>query len=235
MSDEAGELVFVYGTLRRGGSNSFRMDGAEYVSAGKAGGAMYVISWYPGLVLDMEEGHVLGDLYRVGPEQLAALDEFEGLAANELEGSEYRRVKTEVVLLDNPYGAVQAWVWEWKGEVNPSRKVHSGDWLDVERPPQNPNFTLLSAATLPFLFVTAAGLDWVRSRVLSTPEASYLGITLFMLVLFYTTPFLGIMAAVAGEKRRERWRWMRKLSHLACALWLVAAIVSMGGFSWGRV
>jgi gamma-glutamylcyclotransferase (GGCT)/AIG2-like uncharacterized protein YtfP len=230
MSDEAGEWVFVYGTLRRGGSNAFRMNGAEFVSAGKAGGAMFVISWYPGLVLDMEQGHVLGDLYRVGPEQLAALDEFEGLAAGELEGSEYRRVKTEVILLDNPYGAVDAWVWEWKGKVDPSRKVLSGDWMDVERPSQNPNFTLLSAATLPFLLVTVGLLEWVKTRVPSSLDGYHLGIMLFSLVLFYATPFLGIMAAVAGDKRRERWGWMRKLSHLACALWLVGAIVSMGGF-----
>jgi len=228
MSEDAGELVFVYGTLRRGGSNSFRMDGAEFVSAGKAGGAMFVISWYPGLVLDMDQGHVLGDLYRVGPEQLAALDEFEGLAANELEGSEYRRVKTEVILLEKPYGVVDAWVWEWKGEVDPSRKVLSGDWMDVERPPQNPNFTLLSAAAVPFLFVTAGGVEEMAKRILSRSDALYLVLLVFSLVLFYTTPFLGIMAAIVAGRRRERWGWLRGMSCFVCAVWLVASVFLIG-------
>lgn len=228
MSDGSEELVFVYGTLRRGGSNSFRMDGAEFVSAGKAGGAMFVISWYPGLVLDMEQGHVLGDLYRVGPEQLAALDEFEGLAANELEGSEYRRVKTEVILLEKPYGAVQAWVWEWKGEVDTSRKILSGDWMDVERPPQNPNFTLLSAAALPFLFVTAGVAGWATDRIFSNSDALYLVLLVFSLVLFYATPFLGIMAAIVAKRRRERWGWLRGMSCFACVVWLVASICLIG-------
>lgn len=229
MSGGNGELVFVYGTLRRGGSNAFRMDGAEFVASGKAGGAMFVISWYPGLVLDAAQGQVLGDLYRVRPEQLATLDEFEGLAAGELEGSEYRRVKTEVILLEKPYGSVDAWVWEWKGDVNPAKRILSGDWMDVERPPQNPNFTLLSAATLPFLFGTAAGVDWVKDRVLSNPDGDHLVLTLFWLVLFYATPILGIMAANVARQRRERWALLRRLSCFACAMWLVAAIVSMGG------
>ncbi|MEO8614231.1 MAG: gamma-glutamylcyclotransferase family protein, partial [Luteolibacter sp.] len=45
-------MVFVYGTLRRGGSNHFRMDGAEFITAGRIAGRMYKIDWYPGLVLD---------------------------------------------------------------------------------------------------------------------------------------------------------------------------------------
>ena len=134
-SDTGSDLVFVYGTLRRGGSNAFRMDGAEFVGAGKAGGALYVISWYPGLVLDPEAGQVRGEVFRVGPEQLAALDEFEGLAAGEMEGSEYRRVKTEVILLVEPFGSLDAWVWEWKGPFDPSRMIPSGNWQDVELPP----------------------------------------------------------------------------------------------------
>jgi gamma-glutamylcyclotransferase (GGCT)/AIG2-like uncharacterized protein YtfP len=227
MSDGSGELVFVYGTLRRGGSNSFRMDGAEFIASGQAGGAMFVISWYPGLVLDMEKGHVLGDLYRVGPEQLAALDEFEGLAANELEGGEYRRVKTEIILLDKPYGAVEAWVWEWKGEVDPSRKIPSGDWMDVEKAPQNPDFTLLSVGALPFLLITAAGVDWVSGRVLSQPEENHLFGVLFWLLVFYTVPVLGILAARAGEKRFERWRPVRWVSCIACTLWIVGGFFSM--------
>jgi gamma-glutamylcyclotransferase (GGCT)/AIG2-like uncharacterized protein YtfP len=129
--EASGELVFVYGTLRLGGSNAFRMDGAEFMGKARIAGAIYVISWYPGLVVDPEAGQVLGEVYRVGPEQLRALDEFEGVSAGEMEGSEYRRVPVEAVLLESLHGSVKAWVWEWKGPVDLSRRIPSGDWLDA--------------------------------------------------------------------------------------------------------
>lgn len=130
MSDDSPELVFVYGTLRRGGSNSFRMDGAEFVASGKVAGRLYVISWYPGLVLDGGAETVDGDVYRVGAGQLAALDEFEGISANEIEGAEYRRVKTEVRTGEDE--VLVAWSYEWKGPVEESKRILSGDWLQVE-------------------------------------------------------------------------------------------------------
>ena len=120
------ELVFVYGTLRRGGSNAFRMDGAELVGLATVGGALYRISWYPGLVLD-GDGRVSGEVYRVGPELLRALDEFEGLAAGEIEGSEYRRVKVEADA--GNYEVVEVWVYEWKGAFDEDERIQSGDWL----------------------------------------------------------------------------------------------------------
>lgn len=129
MADGSGELVFVYGTLRRGGSNSFRMDGAEFVSAGKVAGRLYSISWYPGLVLDGGPESVEGDVYRVGASQLAALDEFEGISANEIEGAEYRRVQTEVTTANE---VIVAWSYEWKGPVEEGKRIQSGDWLEVE-------------------------------------------------------------------------------------------------------
>ena len=130
MPDGPGELVFVYGTLRRGGSNSFRMDGAEFVGSGKVEGRLYVISWYPGLVLESGSETVEGDVYRVGAGQLAALDEFEGISANEIEGAEYRRVMTEVKAGNGD--VFTAWSYEWKGPVEESKRIPSGDWLEVE-------------------------------------------------------------------------------------------------------
>lgn len=121
------ELVFVYGTLRDGGSNHFRMVGAQAVGAGHVRGKLYGIDWYPGLVLDAEGERVLGEVYAVGAEQMAALDAFEGLPVGELIGPEYRRVQVPV---ETAAGDVMvAWVWEWTGAVNEERRVRSGDWL----------------------------------------------------------------------------------------------------------
>ena len=121
------ELVFVYGTLRRGGSNAFRMEGAVFCGEARVEGELHAITWYPGLTLKTGAGWVIGEVYQVGPEQMRALDEFEGLSAGEVEGSEYRRVK--VAVMSN--GAMMpAWVYEWKGPVDPGKKVVSRDWLD---------------------------------------------------------------------------------------------------------
>lgn len=113
-------LVFVYGTLRRGGSNAFRMDGAGFVAAGTVDGRLYRIDWYPGIVLDPAAGPVRGDLFRVAPDQLAALDMFEG--------PEYRRVET--VIATDGGGCETAWVWEWILPADESARIPGGDWLE---------------------------------------------------------------------------------------------------------
>ncbi len=128
--DLSPQLVFVYGTLRRSGSNHFRMAGAEFIAAGTITGRMYRIDWYPGLVLDDAGDEIHGDIYSVTPELLSSLDVFEGLSAGEIEGSEYRRVQTTVVQQDSQTRS--AWVWEWLGITDESQRITDGDWLKTE-------------------------------------------------------------------------------------------------------
>lgn len=128
--DSSPQLVFVYGTLRREGSNHFRMAGAEFISPGTITGRMYRIDWYPGLVLDPAGDEIHGEVYSVGPELLSALDVFEGLSAGEMEGSEYRRVQTTVMKQDSQ--TTTAWVWEWLGMVEEGQRIRDGDWLKEE-------------------------------------------------------------------------------------------------------
>jgi gamma-glutamylcyclotransferase (GGCT)/AIG2-like uncharacterized protein YtfP len=116
-------MVFVYGTLRRGGSNDFRMADSSFVANGLVRGRLYRIDWYPGFVVDENADPIVGDIFMVDAETIAALDEFEG--------SEYRRVKIEVEVRDET-GAVskeQAWIWEWLGETSESQRIAGGDWL----------------------------------------------------------------------------------------------------------
>lgn len=128
--DSSPQLVFVYGTLRRGGSNHFRMAGAEFISSGTIRGRMYRVDWYPGLILDPTGDEIHGEVYAVDTDLLSALDIFEGLSAGEIEGSEYRRVETSVVKQDSQ--ALAAWVWEWLGIVDESQRISDGDWLNEE-------------------------------------------------------------------------------------------------------
>jgi gamma-glutamylcyclotransferase (GGCT)/AIG2-like uncharacterized protein YtfP len=116
--------VFVYGTLRRNGSNHFRMEGGSFLGEATVRGRLYKIDWYPGLVLDSEGDPIPGEIFEVGPEQLAALDEFEGVSAAEVEGSEYRRVEAVAQLRQGP---MTVWVWEWIGSVDEDCRI--GEWL----------------------------------------------------------------------------------------------------------
>lgn len=118
------ETIFVYGTLRRGGSHHWRLAEAEFIDAGTVAGAIYRIDWYPGLVLG--GGLVHGEVFAVESDLLAELDAFEGIAADEVAGSEYRRVAATV---STPQGDLTAWLWEWTGPVQDVRRISSGDWL----------------------------------------------------------------------------------------------------------
>jgi gamma-glutamylcyclotransferase (GGCT)/AIG2-like uncharacterized protein YtfP len=125
-------LVFVYGTLRKGGSNHFRIEASDLVGAGKIHGKMYRIDWYPALVCGGDE-FVKGELYFVSDKDLAALDAFEGITPDADEQREYRRVRTNV-MLDS--GAIyEAWVWEWAGGLGAAQALDGGDWLVYEPNP----------------------------------------------------------------------------------------------------
>ncbi len=116
--------VFVYGTLRKGGSNNFRMAAAELVGQGTISGKMYRISWYPALVCG-GEGKVRGELYLVPEEDLQALDEFEG--------PDYRR--TEVPVRMESGEEKTAWVWQWTGDLADADPIGGEDWLAYEPNP----------------------------------------------------------------------------------------------------
>lgn len=72
-------LLFIYGTLLRGEVGAHRMAGAEYVGPARTRPryTLHRVDWYPALALDGDTA-VAGELYRVPPALLAALDAYEG-------------------------------------------------------------------------------------------------------------------------------------------------------------
>jgi gamma-glutamylcyclotransferase (GGCT)/AIG2-like uncharacterized protein YtfP len=76
-------LIFVYGTLKRGFINHYLMAGQEFAGTAKTspGYALYDLEGYPGLVADAgaPEG-VDGEVWCVDDECLAGLDVLEGTA-----------------------------------------------------------------------------------------------------------------------------------------------------------
>jgi gamma-glutamylcyclotransferase (GGCT)/AIG2-like uncharacterized protein YtfP len=223
------ELVFVYGTLRRRGSNAFRMKGARFVGQGYVAGKLYTVSWYPGLVLERTGSIVTGEVFRVGPEQLHALDEFEGLAAGEMEGSEYQRLKVECVIesatMDD---TVLVWAYEWKGRVDEERRIPSGDWIEHTAGKIRPVFTLLAAgmavcsvlAQFSFFLgwvARSGGMRWVFPLALGSAGIG---------------PLIVLGAALIAGRRGERLvalRW--HCIGLSVSMLLVAAVLVAAAFS----
>jgi gamma-glutamylaminecyclotransferase len=92
------KLVFVYGTLKRGGSNHLYLAGQTFVGEARTvpGFTLFELNGYPGMVPEAaaSEG-VTGEVWAVEANALARLDDLEGIA----EGL-YRR---EVVPLASPF------------------------------------------------------------------------------------------------------------------------------------
>ena len=122
------ERVFVYGTLRRGGSNTWRMAAGRCLGVALVPGRLYQVSWYPALVLDAGAGMVTGEIWEMPAAAMPDLDRFEGISA-EGERGEYRRVKATVA--DALGVASEAWVWEWVAPTDGLRPLPGGDWLAV--------------------------------------------------------------------------------------------------------
>ncbi|MEB3271212.1 MAG: gamma-glutamylcyclotransferase family protein [Synechococcus sp.] len=72
------QLLFVYGTLKRGHDNHRHLAGAPWAGEGlMAGVDLHDLGPFPMAILG--EGRVQGELYRVGEVELARLDRFEGV------------------------------------------------------------------------------------------------------------------------------------------------------------
>jgi gamma-glutamylcyclotransferase (GGCT)/AIG2-like uncharacterized protein YtfP len=121
-------LVFVYGTLRRGGRNDINrlVPVPEYVGMGEVRGVLYHIDWYPGLTLGGEEAvTVVGEVYRIGAQLEAVLDAIEQIVPGA--ESEYFKREVDVQVDGRP---LQCLVYE----INPARVrdkqvIGHGDWI----------------------------------------------------------------------------------------------------------
>jgi len=74
--------VMVYGTLKRGGYNHHLLEKAEYIGEATVRGfRLYRMGGFPAASRSWVEPRVFGEVFRVTPEQLARLDQLEGVAA----------------------------------------------------------------------------------------------------------------------------------------------------------
>lgn len=79
---EKGTLVFVYGTLKHGGTNHRFLAGQKFLGEARTppGYRLYDLNGYPGMIAHAEASEgVHGEVWSVDPPTLARLDELEGL------------------------------------------------------------------------------------------------------------------------------------------------------------
>ena len=124
--------VFVYGTLRTGASNAFRMKGARSLGEATVSAQLYrVHDQFPGIVLG--EGSVLhGEIFTdVSDHHLHALDVYEGCDDGlPVEEHLYRRVEVDAV--DGNGDLVRCYIWEYVKPIADSPLIPEGDWLEAQ-------------------------------------------------------------------------------------------------------
>lgn len=118
--------VFVYGTLRQGGSNDITrlLPAPRFVGPAQIQGTLYHLGAYPGLVLGDGKA-VVGEVYAIEPGLESRLDGIEEIHGRP--DDEY--FKREVRLLVNGV-PMDCLVYE----INPDRlaaapRIDSGDWM----------------------------------------------------------------------------------------------------------
>lgn len=126
------DLLFVYGTLRRGSdhANAARLAReSAWLGHATLSGTLYRVTWHPALVLDGEDT-ITGDLLRLTDPaaSLPWLDAFESCGPDDPPPHDYRREIAEVLTAN---GAVEAIVYVWNLGVEGLERIASGDWLAI--------------------------------------------------------------------------------------------------------
>lgn len=118
--------VFVYGTLRRGGSNDItRLQPApRFLGPAQVAGTLYHLGAYPGMTLG-GPGWVHGEVYAIAPQLETVLDEIEDLGASP--SDEYTKRDVAVSVGGR---TVSCLVYE----INPryvasAPRIPHGDWI----------------------------------------------------------------------------------------------------------
>ena len=108
-------LLFVYGTLRQGGSNQAFLEKSEFLGQHETlpEYALYDLGAYPAVIA----GHhrIVGEVYLIDDETLARIDKLEDVPI------EYRREQIET-----PFGL--AWIYLYQDTSQLDVLLSSGDW-----------------------------------------------------------------------------------------------------------
>lgn len=128
LPDAPARYVFVYGTLRRGGSNDItRLQPAPtWVGTASVEGVLYHLGAYPGLRLQ-GGGQVCGEVYRIPQALEAVLDRIEDITPGP--GDEYSKRELLVEVAGHWLPCLVYEVAPWRCAAAP--RIASGDWLQA--------------------------------------------------------------------------------------------------------
>ncbi len=116
--------LFVYGTLKRGGSRHWILEDFPFLGRARAKGfVLYDLGPYPAMV--PEDGLVYGEVYEVSEEILRDLDWVEGVPVL------YRRELIEVVFEDGT--PLKAWAYIYNGNVKGYPRIEDGEWKVLQK------------------------------------------------------------------------------------------------------
>lgn len=132
------ELLFVYGTLRPGGSPGDTAPRLRHpVGAASIVGVLYDLGAYPGAVLSRSDRTlapadspvIIGDLFAVSRSLLRVTDEYEGYDPGDESKSWYVRTRTFARLRDGSFRL--CWIYEANLQRFPRAvRIASGDWIE---------------------------------------------------------------------------------------------------------
>ena len=213
--DDKKELVFLYGALRRGAPENYRMAEAEFVCPALVQGRLHKIGLSPALVTSVSGGFVRGDLYRCDPELLGEIAAAE-LPDVERKAGRFRKVIVKVRPYNLGQAEIDAWTWEWTGPEQGYPVLEVGDWVENCIPRQTPMFTAIALLCLLFIPGLLLSVPLVPRRSIGS-QAAFMVLSVFWLL----SPVAGLGSLWIAGKRRERWQEGR------LALWVLLAIASI--------
>lgn len=128
------DLLFVYGTLRKGNANAmapYLVHHAEFICDGWFQGCMYQISDYPGVIASAEPSHrVYGEVYRLKNAQqvLRVLDDYEECSLLHTQPAEYKR---SLEMIQTTKGEVlqQVWIYLYQWSLQDKVLIAGGDFM----------------------------------------------------------------------------------------------------------
>lgn len=122
--------LFVYGTLRRGGSNDIARlaPGATFIADARMRGTLFDLGDYPAMLVDQGAGWVVGEIYAVPDADWPTLDALEEIATPEKPDGLYFRIVADARRDDAIPATCEVYV------ANPAalrlmHRIDHGDWM----------------------------------------------------------------------------------------------------------
>lgn len=119
-------LLFVYGTLRRGGENEIARlhPTSQFLRGASVRGRLYDMGGYPAIILDEEGISIAGEVYEIDEETLVRLDKFELDAGYDRKAIE---IKGDGL-------ATSCWIYgPPSGLCTGKSEIPSGGWIDYRQ------------------------------------------------------------------------------------------------------